>query len=367
MSQVKVLVVGGGIAGTNITYSLAKRGVEVTLLEAAPFVGGASSGVNAGTLSPQNTPPALAALGVHSMEVWGRREKEIAGGVGFHLTGGLRVAETREEDEAVRALVQERAAMGLPIEYLRGQALRELAPYLGQGVVSAGFSPLEGYADVLTASENTARAARARGAVVVCSCKIRTLERLSPSGFAATSEDGRVFRSEALVLSAGLWSKPLGALLGLDLPLRVRINQMAVTEPHAPLLPHIVLHANRNLSVKQKPSGNILIGGGWPGYGTWERGRAQASYESLLGNAALAGRVIPGLLDATVIRMWAGFDGRTGDQLPILGPIPGVKGLYVVTCCSGGFLLGPLSGEIIAELITRGRSPVSIDRFAYAA
>jgi glycine/D-amino acid oxidase-like deaminating enzyme len=59
----------------------------------------------------------------------------------------------------------------------------------------------------------------------------------------------------------------------------------------------------------------------------------------------------------------------TPDGNPVLGPVPGLPGLYVASgCCVGGLSLSPASGRALADLIVDGRSdpdltPLSVERF----
>jgi transaldolase len=81
--------------------------------------------------------------------------------------------------------------------------------------------------------------------------------------------------------------------------------------------------------------------------------------------AALAG--------AHVIRSWTGIDGKMPDLIPVIGRSRTTPNLIHAFGFSGhGFQLGPVVGEIIAELVTQGRSvsplePFSNDRFANAS
>ena len=84
-----------------------------------------------------------------------------------------------------------------------------------------------------------------------------------------------------LLLAAGAWLKPVAAFLGVELPVRVRINTVSVTERMPPLIHHIVGHATGLLTMKQKPNGTVLIGGGWQGRGTPQEGRGEVTAETL--------------------------------------------------------------------------------------
>ncbi len=80
---------------------------------------------------------------------------------------------------------------------------------------------------------------------------------------------------------------------------------------------------------------------------------------------------VPILEKALVLTAWTGIRPLTEDNLPILGPVPSVKGL-ILSCGWGrmGIILAPVAGQFTAEYITKGHSstmdvrPFRIERFA---
>ncbi len=364
MNEVEVAVVGGGIAGTAATYYLARAGADVCLFEREAYVGTCASGVNAGTLAPQNNPIALTSICRVSLELWSGIGDELGVDIGYRRVGGLKIAENTEQAARLRGYAEERRQAGLEVEYLEGAELRELAPYLADSVLAANYCPLDSYSDPLKSSDAFAAAAIRRGARVLTGTPVIRIERQAKStGFVLNIADGQ-WRARTLLLTAGLWTKNLLEPLGVTLPTKVRINQMAVTERMPVFITHVVSHANRTLTVKQKESGSVLVGGGWPGTGDPSSApRALPSFASTVGNIRQAVRVLPKLRHASVIRSWAGFDGRNEHQTPFLGAVPGNEGLYLATSCSGGYTIGPAVGRLMAELLTTGRSPVDISAF----
>ena len=82
--------------------------------------------------------------------------------------------------------------------------------------------------------------------------------------------------------------------------------------------------------------------------------------------------LVPALAGSLVIRTWAGIDGAMPDHIPVIGFSATTPNIVHAFGFSGhGFQLGPLVGEVIAELIANGRStsplaPFAIERFADA-
>jgi sarcosine oxidase subunit beta len=74
--------------------------------------------------------------------------------------------------------------------------------------------------------------------------------------------------------------------------------------------------------------------------------------------------VVPALERAGVARVWGGLIDMTPDGLPILARVPEVDGLVVAAGFSGhGFCLGPVTGQIIRELVTAGRASLPLEPF----
>jgi len=72
-------------------------------------------------------------------------------------------------------------------------------------------------------------------------------------------------------------------------------------------------------------------------------------------------RLLPTLLNHAVQRMWAGLRPVTADGRPIVGPDPEVERLWYATGHGrNGILLAALTGEIIADLVTKGETDVDI-------
>src|SRR5262245_53957232 len=124
-SEVDVIVVGAGIQGLTTALTLARAGREVAVLERGdPFR--EASGVNAGSLAVQNKRLPLVPFARAALSQW-RRDQDELGDLGFVSAGGLRVAESVEDVARLRASAAEQAALGLPLEWLGGDAAGDRA------------------------------------------------------------------------------------------------------------------------------------------------------------------------------------------------------------------------------------------------
>src|SRR5262245_57374450 len=104
-----VVIVGGGVIGLSVAYALAREGVTATVLDAGPL-GRAAAWAGAGIIPPPSDRPnlspmvALRSLGSRLHAEWAEALREETGiDNGYRVSGGVDVAATAEEDQALRA------------------------------------------------------------------------------------------------------------------------------------------------------------------------------------------------------------------------------------------------------------------------
>ena len=75
-------------------------------------------------------------------------------------------------------------------------------------------------------------------------------------------------------------------------------------------------------------------------------------------NRGQATEVIPVLRDISVNRTWAGLMPFSLDGKPLIGKIPQLENLYIVSgMASSGFGRGPMAGKLLADYIHTGHRP----------
>ena len=171
------------------------------------------------------------------------------------------------------------------------------------------------------------------------------------------------------MIAGGVWLEPMLRWFGIDLPVKVLVNQLAVTERLAPVLRTVLTVASGLLSLKQFANGTVLVGG-WQGRGDREQVTGTLMTENLLGNLRLAAFALPALRNGRLVRAWLGLEAETADAMPAIGPVPGTPGAYVIGSVHSGYTSGPYMGLLLADLIL-GRTPerplFPIDRLLAAA
>ena len=368
-AEADVCIAGGGIMGLCAAIGLAGRGRGVVVLDGGGHPG---STTNAGSLHVQmqsrfirlETPARVAAvkrhmpLYVRAVAEWQALAAGLDADIELSVEGGLMLAETPEQYAFLAAKCLEEQRLGLPVEMLDRAALDRLAPWIGPAAIGAEFCAIEGKMNTLLANPAIERAAMRAGAVLVKRTPVIAAAR-DGSGFRVDTPRGRL-RCGQLLLAAGGETGRLAAMFGLRIPVESEPLHMNITEPVAVRIKHLVQHADRQLTLKQARSGQVIIGGGRPA--AFARGRATVRRESMEGNLALALQIAPWLSEARLLRTWAGVNAKT-DGMPVLGEAPGTPGLFLAVPGDAGYSLGPVSGTILAEVMTGQGASYPIDDF----
>lgn len=358
VAALKVLVVGGGIIGCATAYELAKAGCAVTLLERAT-PGAEASSAAAGLLAPlgESSRPGFRALAAASWRLYPEVVRELREHTGVdveHVTSGTIYPVqglTDARDAAQWAMTPELGAevWERPQIEAREPALsprvrraifvrgdhwlnnQRLVVAYAQAAVSAGVELLTGY----EVSRIVVEGSRARGAVA----------------------RGERFEGDAVLVAAGAWSSELTTAVGADVPVEPRRGQMIALAHVPPVLSHCV---HGEVYLVPRPSGELLIGA------TVERVGFQRSVtaEGIGGLLRAAIDLVPSLGELPIARTWCGFRPWAPDSLPVLGPWPGIAGLWIATAhFRNGILLAPITARLMTDWITGAGPSLDVDEF----
>jgi sarcosine oxidase, subunit beta len=375
-ARAEVVVVGGGVMGTSTAFHLAEAGVDVLLLERGQLGAGSTSRA-AGGVRAQFSDPLNITLGARGLEAFARFGERPGQEIDLHRNGYLFLL-TRPEDVAgFEAAVALQNELGVPTRVLDAAEAASLAPGVRtDDVLAATLHPGDGYCAPESVVLGYATGARRHGATVLTGVEVVGLDGGSDGTTTVRTTAGAV-SAQAVVCAAGAWSRALGAMAGVELPVTPLRRQILVTEPLPeaaaaalpPSMPFTIDAATTFYLHREGPG--VLLGMSWTGE---EPGFREDRDDAWLPDLTEAiERRAPALLDVGIATGWAGLYEVTPDHNALLGEAAvtttGGRFLYATGFSGHGFLQGPAVGEILRDLYL-GRepfvdvTPLSAGRFA---
>lgn len=359
----QIAVVGGGVVGSSIAWHLARRGVDVTLIEARG-IAAAASGASAGGVRQQNRDPREMPLAIAAIARWEHLEEELEADIHYYREGHVTVFEQEADVTIARDRVAEQRALGLAIELVEGEVLHALVPGLAPHIVAGTYTSNDGHANPTLTTQAYARAAERCGARMRTGVEVSGLIREGDQVTGVETSHGPI-SAEHVVLATGAWTRDLVAPLGPTLPIIPTGLQMILTTPMPKSLRQVVGAYGRGLSLKQLRDGRYLIGGGWPGDVDMVSGVGRTRESSIAGSRAVSSAIFPVLRETRIERAWVGVEGIAIDEIPVIGPLPGIEGLTVAAGFSEhGFALSPITGQLAAEWLLDGTPSIPLDAFS---
>ncbi|WP_424968772.1 GcvT family protein [Dinoroseobacter sp. S375] len=373
------LIIGGGIIGCSIAYHLTRRGeTDVVLLERASLTEGATwhaAGLVGQLRSSRNTTRMLR----KSVEMYDRLQNEEGLQFDWKKTGSLRLAATRDRMLEAKRLATMARSFGLEMAILSPGEAKELFPLIDErGLEGAAYIPSDGYVDPASLCQAVAGAARRQGAEIRQGVEVTdfTLRGGRITGVETTAGS---YEAETVILATGMWSRELGAKLGLRVPACAVEHQYIVTESTGQEIGHYPTLRDPERLVYYKPDvgGRLVIGGYEEGTlpfgdpeipGAFVRQLLPENLDRFLPLAELAGQVTPVVNEVGIRQVINGPIPYSADGDFVMGWQPGIDNLMLATGFLYGIAAGGGAGEMIAEWVVEGAPsldlwPLDVRRF----
>ncbi|MFS2324089.1 FAD-binding oxidoreductase [Brucella sp. H1_1004] len=360
--QADAVIIGGGIVGGSAALFMRQAGLSVILLDKG-FCGAQASGVNYGGVRRQGRAPEQLPLAQRSHKLWARLPELIGIDGEYSRSGHLKLARTEAHFAKLEAYADEVKPLGLELELIGGNAVRERFPWLPGDVAGASLCAEDGNANPRLVSPAFARAAQAAGATVLENTPVIEA-RETGDGFAILAGNGIEIRSPLLFNCAGAWSGQFAASFGEPVPLTRIYPTMVVTEPMPFCLPMSLGEEGGGFYGRQVTRGNYVMGGG-RGTPLENPDFSRPSVNAASAVMLRAIELFPHLKHAQVIRFWSGTEAEMPDDNPVIGPSSRVKNLYHAFGFNGaGFQTGPAVGAVLCDLATKGETETPIEAFS---
>ena len=350
-----VVIVGAGLAGLSVAYELAKAGTrDVAVLERA-YPGAGASGRNGELIRSAFSSPEWCGLFNESLRRWHGLSDELDFNILFAPNGYAVVASTEAQLERCRADVERHKSMGVESVFVTGQELRRLAPALSpEHALGGTYQASGGYAHHDAVVWGYARAAARLGVEIHAGVTVSDV-MVSDGKVQGVRTDRGDVSTRVLVNAAGGFAAKLGALAGVQLPLRTCRLEAMVTESVKPFLRPSLAMLEPLAYCHQTARGELVGGSEIPEND--ESDSLNVTFRQIVDIATKFVRMMPVVAGLRVVRQWAGIVSQTPDIGPLLGPVPEVEG-FVVNCGHVyGFMATPAAGWCVARYVHDGRMP----------
>jgi sarcosine oxidase subunit beta len=365
METADVVIAGGGIMGCALAYQLAKRDVDVVLLE-RETLGSQSTGKCAGGVRQQFSMEANVRLQRMSVRIFEEFEHETGHPADFRQIGYLFVLTLPQHVEDFRANMEMWHRAGLTeARWVDPAEAAKMVPVLNvDDVLGCTFCPTDGIASPADVTTGYAAAARRLGARVKEGVEVVGIDVAGGRVQGVRTSAGDV--ATRLVFNcAGAWSPSIGRMAGLEIPVLPYRRHIAVTGRFPAVPRNNPMTVDFQTSLYFHPEGDgVLLGMSDreepPGFAT------DVNWEFLEKIFEQAARRAPALAGAGLKTAWAGLYETTPDHQAILGPVPELEGFWCAAGFSGhGFMQAPAAALLLTQLLLDQKSEIDISPFAF--
>jgi sarcosine oxidase subunit beta len=348
------VIVGGGVIGTSIAFHLAEAGVRDVVLVERGELGSGSTSKGAGGIRAMFSDELNVRIALRSLEAWAAFGERPGWVIDLRRVGYLFLLSTDEDVTAFERGVEMQNRLGVPSRMVSVEEAHELSPLAGlDGVLAGAFCPLAGHATPDGAVQGYASAARAHKVRIETHREVTGLEQ-----GAVLTADAKI-ETDAVICAAGPWSREVGAMAGVELPVSAEKRRIGYTGPMqiGGPVPMTIDFASGFYFHREGPG--LLFG---------TSDLCDTQDEWLERAEPILSRRAPLLLDAPIAGGWWGDYEMTPDHNALVGEAAAPPGrfLYATGFSGHGFQQAPAVGEIVRDLYLRREPFVDVSALAAA-
>ncbi len=351
-----VVVIGAGVQGCSIAYNLAKMGVkDIVVLEKGTICSGSTGRCGAGIRAQWGT-EMNCRFGLAAVEKFEQLHDELGMDCGLNQSGYLMVAYKDSEFEQLQKSMKLQNSLGINTRVVTYDEAKEICPGLAaEDAVGFTFHERDGHADPFLTTFAYMEAAKRLGVEFLRFTEVTDVKTVAGRVAGVATNRGDI-DAPVVVNAAGGYSQFIAKMAGVEIPNLSERHEILITEPVEPgVCPPMLMSFSGNYYIQQRPHGSII--GGCSPEGHPQDYDLGNSWDFLEMMSRTFVRLLPRTKGVRVVRQWSGLYNMTPDRQPVLCEADNVKGFFLSCGYSGhGFMFGPISGELLAQLIL-GQEP----------
>jgi sarcosine oxidase subunit beta len=355
-------------------WSLADRGeTDIVVVERDTLCSG-MTGKSSAVVRCHYGVASLAAMAWYGVNVFEHATEVFGDDMGFRQCGYV-VGVGDADLDALKANIAMQQELGVEVDFLGHDAVAELWPGVNTDDFAAfAYEPRGGRGEAYATGMAFAAAARTLGVRIRQGTPVASLlAHTDGSVYGVALADGSEIHAATVVLATGPWAPPLGATVGVDIPVRAQRAQVVLVDQGQPTPVVPVLSDLVGLQyICREPNAELLVGNSdhsapeFVDPDSYPNRADAAAIETVI---AKLGHRLPDMPDPRITTTYGGCYDVTPDYNPIIGPSP-LDGLFLATGFSGhGFKISPAVGRLVADLLIDGKTDlpgVTADDFRYS-
>ena len=370
-SQAQVVIIGGGVIGCSVAYHLAKFGMsDVVLLERKALTSGTTWHA-AGLVGQLRATQNMTKLAQYTTDLFRDLGEETGQDTGFKQTGSISIAANQERFEELLRGASMAKVFGLDVEVVSIKEVAEMWPMIRvDDLVGAIFLPGDGQTNPIDTTRAFAKGAEIYGASIFENIRVTAIQQEDGRVTGVATDQGDI-QAEVVVNCAGMWSREVGKMAGVNIPLHAAEHFYLVTEPVPGLEPNRpVLRDTGGSAYYREEVGAILTGffeleakpWGMDGIPPdFEFGTLAEDWDHIAPTFEKVIHRMPLMESIGIHTFMNGPESFTPDDRYQLGEAPELKNFFVAAGFNSiGIQSSGGVGKVLAEWIIQGHPPLDL-------
>ncbi len=367
----RIVIIGGGIIGCSTAYHLAQMGqTDFVVLDQGQLTSG-STWHAAGLVGQLRSSANVTQLLKYSVELYNKLAPETGQETGWKMNGGLRLACRPERVQEIKRQMTMARSFGLDMHYITPSEVKDLFPAINvSDVIGVAFLPTDGQANPSDLTQAFAKGVRAKGGKIIEKVRVESITTRGGSISSVITDRGEI-KCEVIVNCAGMWSRSIGAMVGVNVPIVPMQHHYIVTGKVNGIVADLptIRDPDRLIYFKEEVGG-LVFGGYELNPKTWDNSNTSEfsefnllefdvdHFESLM-QAGL--ERIPAMGEADIKQMICGVESFTPDGNFIIGEAPEQRHFYLATGFNAfGIASAGGVGKVLAEWICDDQQPFDL-------